>query len=145
MTKLNNRAVEVIHQGGFAVHAATDITGFGIVGHAREMANGSKTTIRIEAERIELLRGALECVRAGFIPGGLNTNRDFAESCVAYKSNVSDELKTLLYDPQTAGGLLLSIPREITKGVVAAMEVAGVPAVRIGEVLPKGEKPIEIV
>jgi selenide,water dikinase len=109
------------------------------------MANGSKTTIRIEADRIELLRGALECVRAGFIPGGLNTNRDFAECCVSYKGNVSDELKTLLYDPQTAGGLLLSVPSEITKGVVAAMEVAGVPAVRIGEVLPKGDKPIEIV
>ncbi len=145
MTKLNNRAVEVIHQGGFTVHAATDITGFGIIGHAREMANGSKTTIRIEAERIELLRGALECVRAGFIPGGLNTNREFAECCVAYRSNISDELKTLLYDPQTAGGLLLSVPSEITKNVVAAMEVAGVPAVRVGEVLPKADKLVEIV
>ena len=145
MTKLNNRAVEVIHQGGFTVHAATDITGFGIIGHVREMAIGSKSTIRIEAERIELLRGALECVRAGFIPGGLNTNRDFAECCVTYKSSLSDELKTLLYDPQTAGGLLLSVPSEITKWVVAAMEVAGVPAVRIGEVLPKTEKPVEIV
>ena len=145
MTKLNNRAVEVIHQGGFTVHAATDITGFGVVGHAREMANGSKITIRVEAERIELLRGALECVRAGLIPGGLNTNRDFLESCVAYKSNLSEELKTLLYDPQTAGGLLLSVPSQITKGVVAAMEVAGVAAVRIGEVLAKTEKPVEVV
>ena len=145
MTKLNNRAVEVIHQGGFPVHAATDITGFGVVGHAREMANGSKITIRVEAERIELLRGALECVRAGLIPGGLNTNRDFLESCVAYKSNLSEELKTLLYDPQTAGGLLLSVPSQITKGVVAAMEVAGVAAVRIGEVLAKTEKPVEVV
>ena len=144
MTKLNNRAVEVIHQGGFTVHAATDITGFGIIGHVREMANGSKTTIRIEPERIELLRGALECVRAGFIPGGLNTNRDFAECCVAYKSSPSEELKALLYDPQTAGGLLFSVPSEIAKGVVAAMEVAGVPAVRIGEVLPRAEKPIEV-
>ena len=145
MTKLNRRAVEVIHQGGFTVHAATDITGFGIIGHAREMANGSKTTIRIEAERIELLRGALECVQAGFIPGGLKTNRDFAECCVSCKSDIAQEVKTLLYDPQTAGGLLLSVPSEIAKGVVAAMEVAGVPAVRIGEVLPKAEKPIEIV
>lgn len=145
MTKLNQRAVEVIRQGNFTVHAATDITGFGIIGHLREMASGSKTTISIEAERIEILRGALECVRAGFIPGGLNTNRDFAECCVAYKGELSEELKTLLYDPQTAGGLLLSVPSEIAKGVVAAMEVAGVPAVRIGEVLPKAEKPIEIV
>ena len=145
MTKLNNRAVEVIHQGGFTVHAATDITGFGIIGHVREMATGSKTTIRIEAERIGVLRGALECVRAGFIPGGLTANRDFAECSVTYKGDLSEELKTLLYDPQTAGGLLLSVPSEITKGVVAAMEVAGVPAVRIGEVLRKTEKPVEIV
>ncbi len=145
MTKLNRRAVEVIHQGGFPVHAATDITGFGIIGHAREMANGSKTTIRIEAERIELLRGALECVQADFIPGGLKTNREFAECCVIYQSDVHEEVKTLLYDPQTAGGLLLSVPSEMAKGVVAAMEVAGVPAVRVGGVLPKAEKPIEIV
>lgn len=145
MTKLNNRAVEVIHQGGFTVHAATDITGFGIIGHVREMAIGSKTTIRIEAERIELLPGALECVRARYIPGGLNTNRDFAECCVVYKGERPEELKTLLYDPQTAGGLLLSVPSEIAKGVVAALEVAGVPAVRIGEVLPKAEKAIEVV
>src|SRR5438105_12877052 len=76
MTKLNRRAVEVVHQGDFAVHAATDITGFGVIGHAREMANGSKTSIRIESNTIELLRGALECVRAEDIPGGLKTNRE---------------------------------------------------------------------
>jgi selenide, water dikinase len=144
MTKLNARAVEVIHQGNFTVHAATDITGFGIIGHAREMAIGSKATIRIEAKSIELLRGALECVHAGFIPGGLKTNRGFADSCVKYSGTISEDLKTLLYDPQTAGGLLLSVPREIVKGLVVAMEIAGVPAVRIGEVLPKQEKPIEV-
>ena len=145
MTKLNRRAVEVVHQGGFAVHAATDITGFGVIGHAREMALGSKTRIRIEAKQIELLRGALECVQAGFIPGGLKNNREFAESCVQYSGKIPEELKTLLYDPQTAGGLLLSVPNEIAKGLVAAMEVAGVPAVRMGEVLPKGENPIEVL
>ena len=145
MTKLNRRAVEVIHQGDFAVHAATDITGFGIIGHVREMALGSKTTIRIEATKIELLRGALECVRAKDIPGGLKTNREFAESCVNYAKDIPEDLKTLLFDPQTAGGLLLSVPSEISKGVVAALEVAGIPAVRIGQVLPKGEKLIEVV
>jgi len=145
MIRLNQRAVEVVHQGDFEVHAATDITGFGVIGHAREMALGSKTSIRIESKLIELLRGALECVQAGFIPGGLTTNREFAECCVEYKRGVPDDLKTLLYDPQTAGGLLLSVPSEIAKGLVAAMEVAGVPAVRIGEVLPKGENVIEVV
>jgi selenide,water dikinase len=144
MTKLNRRAVEVVHQGDFAVHAATDITGFGVIGHVREMALGSKTTIRIEANLIELLRGALECVQAGDIPGGLKTNREFAESCVQYAKDIPEDLKTLLYDPQTAGGLLLSVPSEIAKGLVAALEVAGIPAVRIGEVLPKREKLIEV-
>jgi len=144
MTKLNRRAVEVVHQGDFAVHAATDITGFGVIGHLREMALGSKTTIRIEANLIELLRGALECVQAGDIPGGLKTNREFAESCVQYAKDIPEDLKTLLYDPQTAGGLLLSVPSEIGKGLVAALEVAGIPAVRIGEVLPKREKLIEV-
>jgi selenide,water dikinase len=145
MTKLNRRAVEVIHQGDFTVHAATDVTGFGLIGHSREMAVGSKVTLRIEARLIEVLRGAPECVRAGLIPGGLKTNREFAESCVNYAGNIPEDLRTLLYDPQTAGGLLLSVPSEISKGLVAAMEVAGVPAVRIGEVLPGGAKPIEIV
>jgi selenide, water dikinase len=145
MTRLNRRAVEVVHQGDFEVRAATDITGFGVVGHLREMALGSKTTMRIEANRIELLHGAMECVQAGLLPGGLKTNREFAESCVAYRGQISEELRTLLFDPQTAGGLLLSIPSEIAKGLVAALEVAGVSAARIGEVLPKGEKPIEVV
>ena len=144
MTRLNQRAAEVVHHGSFRVHAATDITGFGVIGHAREMALGSKTTIRIAAKLIELLRGALECVQAGFIPGGLKANREFAECSVKYSGDISEDLKTLLYDPQTAGGLLLSVPSETAKGLVAAMEVAGVPAVRIGEVLPKSEKLIEI-
>lgn len=144
MTRLNQRAVEVIHQGDFCVHAATDVTGFGVIGHCREMAIGSKVTVRLEAERIEILPGALECVAAGSIPGGLKANRDFAESCVAYTRAIPEDLKTLLYDPQTAGGLLLSVPSDISNGLIAALEVAGVAAARIGEVLPKGEKPIEV-
>jgi selenide,water dikinase len=145
MTKLNQRAVEVIHQGDFCVHAATDITGFGITGHTREMALGSEVTIRLEAERIAILPGALECVAAGFIPGGLNANREFAESCVVYTHPIAEDLKALLYDPQTAGGLLLSVPSDISKGLITALEVAGVAAARIGEVLPKREKPLEVL
>jgi selenide, water dikinase len=144
MTKLNHRAVEVVHQGDFSVHAATDVTGFGVLGHVREMALGSKTSIRIESKFIELLNGALESVHAGFIPGGLKTNREFTESCVKYSGEIPEDVRTLLYDPQTAGGLLLSVPSEIVKGLVAAMEIAGVPAVRIGEVLPKRDKLIEV-
>jgi selenide,water dikinase len=145
MTKLNQRAAEVVRQGDFVVHAATDITGFGVIGHVREMAAASKVTIRVEAEHIEVLRGAVECVQAGYIPGGLKSNREFAESCVSYVGKIPEDLKTLLYDPQTAGGLLLSVPSEIAKGLIAAMEVAGVAAVRVGEVLPESKKLIEVI
>lgn len=144
MIRLNHSAVEVIHQGDFCVHAATDVTGFGVIGHTREMAIAGKTSIRIEAERIEILPGALQCAASGFVPGGLKANRDFAECCVTYSRPIPDDLKTLLYDPQTAGGLLLSVPSDISNGLIAALEVAGVAATRIGEVLPKGEKPIEV-
>ena len=137
MTKLNQRAVEVVHQGGFEVHAATDITGFGIIGHVREMALGSKTSIRIESRLIEVLRGALECVRAGFIPGGLTTNREFAECCVEYKGSIPEDLKSLLYDPQTSGGLLAAVPQMEVEAVIRELTSAGTLASavvgRIGE------------
>ncbi|HET9742109.1 MAG TPA: selenide, water dikinase SelD [Terriglobales bacterium] len=144
MTRLNRRAAEVVMEGEFPVHAVTDVTGFGLIGHLREMALGSKATIRVQARSIELLHGALECVRAGFVPGGLNANRAFAECCVDYARDLEEDFKTLLYDPQTAGGLLLSVPSEIVNGLIAAMEVAGVPATRIGEVVPKEEKLIHV-
>ena len=86
----------------------TDITGFGLIGHAREMALASNASLRLYA-RIPLLEGALDCVRAGHIPGGLKANREFAECVVAYENGISDEVKTILYDPQTAGGLLISV------------------------------------
>src|SRR5947207_1444708 len=70
MTTLNKRAVEVIHQGDFIVHAATDITGFGLIGHVREMALGGKVSIRINIRQVPAIPGALESVRAGFVPGG---------------------------------------------------------------------------
>jgi selenide,water dikinase len=144
MTTLNKRAVDVIHQGGFVVHAATDITGFGLIGHVREMALAAKVTVRIAARQVPAIPGALQSIRAGFIPGGLNANRDFAECTVRYSGELEAEIKTLLYDPQTAGGLLLSIPSESTQGLIAALQLAGVLAIRIGEVIPKVDPLIEV-
>ena len=123
MTTLNKKAAEVItnHVGtaasavrssearqGFAVHAMTDITGFGLVGHLREMLLASNVSASISASAVPLLEGALECVKQGHIPGGLNNNRDFAECVVEYDSNITEDLRTILYDPQTAGGLLIA-------------------------------------
>jgi selenide,water dikinase len=145
MTTLNARAAEVAASGKFTVHAATDITGFGLIGHAREMAAGSGVSLRIDSAKVPLLEGALDCVRAGFIPGGLKNNREFAECQVGYEANVPEEIRTILFDPQTAGGLLLSVARADTESLLTALNNAGVPAVEVGEVLPQGKPLIRVV
>jgi selenide,water dikinase len=117
----------------FAVHAMTDITGFGLIGHGREIALASDVSMKIEAGKIPLLDGALACVHAGHIPGGLTNNRDFAECLVEYDQQVPEDLRTILYDPQTAGGLLICTPDG--ESLTQALNHAGVPAVEIGEVL----------
>jgi selenide,water dikinase len=81
-----------------------------------------------------VLEGALDCIRAGHIPGGLNNNRAFAECLVEYDDQVPQDLRTILYDPQTAGGLLMSTPEG--EALTHALNQAGVAAVQIGEVLP---------
>ena len=88
----------------------TDVTGFGLIGHARELLLASTVSIKIHASKVPILEGALACIRAGHIPGGLNNNRNFAECLVEYAADVPDDLRTILYDPQTAGGLLISTP-----------------------------------
>ena len=119
----------------FTVRAMTDVTGFGLIGHAREVALASNVSLRICASRIPLLEGALECVRAGHIPGGLKANREFAECVVGYEDGVSEEMKTILFDPQTAGGLLISVAPEDAAELTRALAAAGVAAAEIGEVL----------
>jgi selenide,water dikinase len=156
MTTLNKRAAEVItgHVGTdafvrpversetapvrnqpFAVNSMTDITGFGLIGHLREMLLASNVSAQIFASKIPILVGALDCVRAGYIPAGLKNNRDFAECVVHYDDGISDEIKSLLYDPQTAGGLLMSVSTH-GNDLVSRLNDAGIPAAHIGEVLP---------
>ena len=126
----------------FPVHSMTDITGFGLIGHLREILLASNVSATIEAGKIPILEGALDCIRAAHIPGGLNNNRDFAECLVEYDKQVPDDLRTILYDPQTAGGLLISAPEG--KSLTQALIKAGVPAVQIGEVLPNSKPRIRI-
>ena len=142
MTTLNKRAAEVITSGDFQVHAMTDVTGFGLIGHARELVLASEVSIRISAGSISLLEGALECVRAGYIPAGLKNNRDFAECLVEYDDGVPEDVRALLFDPQTAGGLLISTPDR--SSLLLALRDAGIAAVRIGEVLPNAKPGIHV-
>jgi selenide, water dikinase len=141
MTTLNKSAAEIIQQGKFEVHAMTDVTGFGLIGHAREMALASNVALRFDSKDIPILPGALECIRGGFVPGGLNNNRDFAECMVGYETEISAELKTLLFDPQTAGGLLISIAEDDCEELVLELQNDGVPALRIGNVT-ESRKPL---
>ena len=166
MTTLNKRAAEVItnaekiptaktHVGtasqavqstearpGFAIHAMTDITGFGLIGHLREILLASNVSAQISASTVPLLDGALECVNRGHIPGGLKNNRDFAECTVEYADPVPEDLRTILYDPQTAGGLLISAAN--ASQLLTALHAAAIPAVQIGEILPRTKPLIRI-
>jgi selenide,water dikinase len=154
MTTLNKAAAEVVTASRVAsgdfnsagrtnasaatwpVHALTDVTGFGLIGHAREMALASNVSLVLQSGSIPVIDGAFDCIRAGYIPGGLNANRDFAECLVGYDPVVSEDIRTLLFDPQTAGGLLISVAAEDSDSLKNALKDAGVPAVEIGEVLP---------
>jgi selenide, water dikinase len=142
MTTLNKTAAEVITSGDFRLSALTDITGFGLIGHAREMALASNVSLTISASSVPFLEGALECVRAGFIPAGLKNNRDFAECIVDYEDEIPEEVKALQFDPQTAGGLLISASEG--ERLVSALNGVGVQAAQIGKVLPQGKPRIRV-
>jgi selenide,water dikinase len=135
MTMLNKTAAEVIVNGGFTVHSMTDITGFGLIGHAREMALASEVAMMLYAGRFPLLPGALDCVRAGYIPSGLKANREFAECVVDFETGIPEDLRTMAFDPQTAGGLLIAVDSKDASGLHTALNRADVPAVEVGEVV----------
>jgi selenide, water dikinase len=135
MLTLNRNACEAML--AFDVHSCTDVTGFGLIGHAREMAVGSKVTIEIDSRMVQFLPGAIEYARQGAIPGGLTNNREFASACVEGQSELDD----LLYDPQTSGGLLIALP----EADAAALERVFPIAYRMGRVAVKGSKPIRVL
>jgi selenide,water dikinase len=135
MLTLNRAACEEML--AFDVHGCTDITGFGMIGHAREMALASKVTLEISVNQVRVLPGALDAIRQGALPAGLLNNRDFASCAVESHGEIPAELETLLYDPQTSGGLLFTRPEAGASKLKRAY--------RIGRVLPRAEKPIRLV
>ena len=139
MLTLNRRACEAML--ALEVHGCTDVTGFGLIGHAREMALASGVTIEIEAAGVPFLPGAEEYARLGAIPGGLKNNREFASCAVELARELAPEVETLLYDPQTSGGLLIALPEPDAAGLVKRFPEA----YRIGRVLPRQATPIRIV
>ena len=119
---------------------ATDITGFGLLGHALHVARASDVTMRLESSRIPLLPGAREAALAGAIPDGAKRNREFVEEFVSW-SGVPEEMKLLLVDPQTSGGLLVAITQEHVDKFISRVEGATI----VGSVAPKSEKFLDVV
>ena len=139
MLTLNRAACETMLR--FDVHGCTDITGFGLIGHAREMAVASGVTIEIDTAAVPLLPGALDAVRAGAIPGGLKNNVEFASCAVEAAASLDPALLELLYDPQTSGGLLISLSEADAAALVEALPGAA----RIGQVRARDNKPIALL
>ena len=139
MLTLNRRACETML--AFDVHGCTDVTGFGLLGHARELALASNVTIEIDVDDVRYLPGAVEYARQGALPGGLKNNREFASCAVEAARELAPEIEALLYDPQTSGGLLISLPA----GDAVELERALPEAYRIGRVLAREGKAIRLL
>ena len=158
MTTLNRAAAEALTklESQFdakqrPIHAVTDVTGFGLLGHAREMALGDGTpdvpavSLEFDHTLIAALPGALEAIQAGMIPGGLKNNRDFLGDCVTFDARVPEENRALLYDPQTSGGLLIAIDPSAAEHALKALQENGVSAAKIGTVRPKTTSLLRVI
>ena len=143
MTMLNAAAGEAM--GQYQVHAATDITGFGLLGHAREMAAGSDVGLAFDHTKFEFIPGALDYALQGAFPGGQKNNRNFAERAVQMGEQVPQEIAGLLYDPQTSGGLLISVDPADTESLLEQLQAADVPANKVGRVVAETSPRIRVV
>ena len=129
----------------YEVHAATDVTGFGLAGHAFKMAEGSGVTLRFEESDLPLLPGALELCRAGMIPGGGRRNREFFGPHVRISDEVADEIGEIVFDPQTSGGLLIAMPEKDAYALLADLQNDGnLDAVIVGRVITSGQFALEV-
>jgi len=139
MATLNRVASEVAVE--FGARAATDITGYGLLGHASQLADASGVTLRLRPSVEWLLPRALECARDGIAPGGLAKNRDFYAPKVE-SGGIASALLDTLFDPQTSGGLLVAVPARRARAFEAALRRRRVWSVAVGEVVGRGERSI---
>lgn len=143
MTQLNKDACEAMVEVG--VSSATDITGFGLLGHALQMAELSEVSMVIHTSKIPIIEEAFKLARSSLFPGGSVKNFEFAKSKIKFAKNISHELQMLLCDAQTSGGLFISVPEKKTDDLLNLLFKKGVvPAKIIGEVIKKGKRSIYI-
>lgn len=132
MRTLNREASQVAVAAG--VHAVTDITGFGFLGHAAEMAEASQVSLEVEAGRFPFLPGAEELANMGLVPAGAYRNREYLGDKISFDSEVADAHRDLLFDPQTSGGLLIAVAREKVEELETGLKAKGTAAAVVGRV-----------
>jgi len=135
MRQLNAEATAISH--GHEIHAMTDVTGFGLIGHLREVCDASEVSARVLAGAPRLLPDAEALAAAGFVPGGTRRNRDAVALVTDWKEEVSSTMRDLLCDAQTSGGLLAALPRSDASALVAEWEAAGYASSVIGQIEPR--------
>ena len=141
MVQLNRAAAEALALlPAGAVHACTDVTGFGLIGHGTEMARASGVVVAIDVEAVPILEGALDLVERN-TPGGARTNQQHFGGGVEAAAGLDPRRIQLLYDPQTSGGLLVAIAPDAAASAVAALSRAGVTAHPVGVVEPRQTAP----
>jgi selenide, water dikinase len=156
MLQLNGPAADALHEvasktGHHAIHAVTDYTGFGLLGHAREMALGDPAagippvSLEIDHRTLPLLPGALQASREQMFSLGLKNNREFIGDCVGFAEGVPEEYRALLFDPQTSGGLLIAIAADAVETAVQIFQRHGVSATRIGQAQAKGTRLLSVI
>jgi selenide,water dikinase len=132
MVRLNDRAARAMLANG--AHAATDVTGYGLVGHAGEMARASRVALAFDARAVPVLEGALELIARDAIPGGTHDNFREHAAFARYGDDVPADYRILLSDAQTSGGLLIALPPENVEALLRELSDLGTVAV-VGEVL----------
>jgi selenide, water dikinase len=144
MATLNRDAAGIMSR--FDVHACTDVTGFGLLGHLSEMVSGSGMSVRLYSVRVPVIQEALEFAAMGLIPAGAYKNRAFRENMVEFAEGIERNRRDILFDPQTSGGLLIGInPNQIADLVAALKDNGIIEAVCIGDVLDRNEEKIWVV
>ncbi len=143
MLTAGRKAAEAMRE--FGVRGATDITGFGLMGHAWELAKGSGVTIEINAKHIPLIDGAMEMARRKMLTQGDKTNREYVGDDFRIDTDITKEMASLLFDPQTAGGMLISIADEKAEALLARLQETYSAAAVIGRVTEKAERSLVVI
>jgi selenide,water dikinase len=142
MLKLNRQAAEAMQN--VYVHAATDVTGFGLLGHLHEMVSGGEVGARVELSNVPVLSAAWELAAQDCFPEGSHNNHRYLADFVDYKASISREESLLLCDAQTSGGLLIAVTPERVDNLLGELAETPTPGMVIGEILPQPKGRIQV-